>query len=265
MTFPDGTNDTILLTPATINNSTTPCLFTGDLASGSEATIAVAGCRHSPTTTLSLAYNRLLLDYIIGQGETRSTALARAQDYNMVGWAGDTIDYLRPPPLPGPAGYWRGPPYFGPLPSEVVVKTRIVYDRNLLDHFQGRHDRVVEWIDTVLTLSQPRLAHSSLRVKVRLALEPGYAFVDIRLPKPSLEHGGYAFVDMLADANRKYKALIHAFTYHDDYKARGLALNSYGEACSTDGSGTAMSSFGDSELYSSVVYAHELGHMLGMK
>ena len=68
---------------------------------------------------------------------------------------------------------------------------------------------------------------------------------------------------MLADTNRKYKALIHAFTYHDDYKGGGFAF--IGEACSTDGYGTAMSSFIDSELYSAKVYAHELGHMLGMK
>jgi len=246
--FPDNKHDTILLSLSSFYNRTTPCLFRGDLQSGEDATIAVSGCHNSSSTIVIISYKELLAEIIIGE----DSAPENDQIEIDMGYALPPQEDLFPP------GTLAS--FVGPLPSQVVVTTKIVYDRNLLDYFSRDHDQVKQWLHRVMDLSRPLLLHSSLDIKIELDIAGDYVYENVRIQAdvPSLENLKY-------DVYPKYNNLIGAFTYSGQFGTVGMAW--MGTACSTWGSAAGITELyreDNSEFHSARTYVHEVGHNLGM-
>ena len=97
-------------------------------------------------------------------------------------------------------------------------------------------------------------------MRIELSLLGDYVFKNITI---QADMNG---LNQLAEANRKYKTLIGAFTYSGQWGTLGIAW--IGTACNTNGMGAGITELFtevNSELMSARTYVHELGHNLGMQ
>jgi len=158
-------------------------------------------------------------------------------------------------------GFWSQDNYTGPLPEKVELRTKIVYDRALLDYFKDDHNRVKDWLDGVVDKSREFLRHDSLKIKVDLIVEEGYHFEDriIKATESDLNE-----VDYL---NRQFGVLVSVFGLGSGWPSRGRA-HDLGLACDTQGFGISITELypgSNSEYYTAGIFVHELGHTLGME
>jgi len=151
--------------------------------------------------------------------------------------------------------------YTGPLPEKVELRTKIVYDRTLLDYFHGDHMWVEDWLDQVVVLSRPLFTHHSLKIKVELIVEEGYHFENIRVRANEFH------LKQLGDLNQRFGGLVSVFAADicQGHCMTGIAR--IGTACNIDGHGISISELWqklDSEYESARTFVHELGHNIGM-
>ena len=151
--------------------------------------------------------------------------------------------------------------YIGNLPKAVYLKTTIWYDQSLLQKFRGSHCKTKSWILRVVQLTKTRLAHPSLKVRINLIIE------DIKESTLTLK----ATSSNLNMLSRQYKkdnidGLNSYFCYELGGGIVGYAwLDS---ACLKDGYAVNINEYytdTNPELSTARIYAHELGHNIGMR
>ena len=246
----------ILKQTSSIPGEVTPCLFDGVLASGEEAVISVSGCRDDSETLVSMSYKTMLIDLVLKDGVTKKLD----HDYTPnISEAKEDISLQAPR---DPVLDWSSDqPFTGPMPKGVDVHTKILYDRNLLEHFGNNHNKTKDWLNRVLQLSKPELQHSSLNTKINLIVD-AILYKDIRIQADDQSLKSSEFTRV----NENERTLIGAFTYSGLLGGRvGVAM--IGTACRTDGFGTMITELwreDNSEYHSSRTYVHQLGHSLGM-
>jgi len=257
LTFPNDTTYTILLSPSTnIPGVLTPCLFSGQLQLDQRSVVAVSGCLDSNETTMSIASRLMpggLLDLVIVNG---STYLVNGSTFTIEEDAQN--DYLDPPPNPNPVS-----PLFESdiyLPESVTLQTSIIYDKTLLNLFDGSHQETKDWINEVVGLAIPLLSHSSLDIKIDLKVtgEVKHLNEDLRVDDPTIER---------LRKSRKYRKNT-SFFCADQWGPgilRGLAYT--GKYCSKSGySINIIHTTGTKYKHSTAkMWVHELGHNIGMK
>ena len=142
----------------------------------------------------------------------------------------------------------------GPLPEKVFLKTSVVYDRSLKQYFGSSDKRTKEWISRVVELTKPRMAHSSLDLPVNIVVEN----VD--------------YLDQEIKANNQNISSLEptSFTSYfcEDIGSGIIGIAFLRAACRTDGFNHNINELytkTDFELAIAKVYAHEIGHNIGMQ
>jgi len=255
--FPNDTTYTILLSPSTnIPGVSTPCLFSGQLQLDQRSVVAVTGCLDSNETTMSIASRLMpggLLDLVIVNG---STYLVNGSTFTIEEDAQN--DYLDPPPNPNPVS-----PLFESdiyLPESVTLQTSIIYDKTLLNLFDGSHQETKDWINEVVEFANILLSHSSLDIKIDLKVtgEVKHLNEDLRVDDPTIKR---------LSKSRKYRKNT-SFFCADQWGPgilRGLAFP--GTYCSKSGNSiNIIHTTGTKYKHSTArMWVHELGHNIGMK
>lgn len=250
----------IFLRPTTnIPQLDTPCVFSGKVEGDPLSKVFVSGCYNSSETLVSLVSSQLpggFLDLSLVNDITTSIADQRERTENLDYSAGQMADdAISPPPVQMRD---RTRSFSGALPSKMILKTDIKYDNSLLKHFHNSHQKTKDWINKVVGHTQTRLYHESIRMKISLKV---------------------GTVSHIAESIKADKANMYKL-----YKKKQPQLNSYfcediigggawgmafsRAACNRDGYAVnivELFSRVNPEIQSAKVFAHELGHNLGMK
>ena len=268
LTFDDNSTDEIVLTPASnIPGEDTPCLFSGKLPRDPQSKVAVSGCKYSNTTSLSIKsilVKEGLIDLSIMNGITYEFILESELTAN--GFQMDTMeasgrikrqalrnsgkDFFIPPP--NPKKIRRR--FRGPLPAKVSLKTKVKYDRSLKNYFGNSDQRTKEWISAVVELTKPRMAHSSLNLPIDIVVE------EVDFLNREIKADGASIGSLRPDSFTSY--------FCADLGGGIIGVAYLGTACRTDGFGVNINELyteRNSELATARVYAHELGHNIGME
>ena len=266
--FADNSTDRILLSPSSnIPGQVTPCLFSGSLKNDPKSTVAVSGCSYSLQTSMTISSQLLpegLIDLVIVNGTTYEDV--EDLELNMNGFENDAYqpkarmkrqaftnegqDVFIAPRNPTPVRS----AFTGPLPAKVSLKTAIKYDISLKENFGNSDSQTKDWINRVVELTKPRMMDSSINLPI-----------EIKVGK----------VDFL---NRRIKAdgaSIRSLRPNSltSYFCKDLGGGTVGvayleTACRTDGFGVNINelfTLTNSELATARVFAHELGHNIGME
>ena len=270
--MPDNTTERILLKPVTNNiaNLSTPCLFSGKLDADPYSVVAVSGCKDSREVSISIASRMLpngLVDLSINNGTTYIIAEDSNTDANADDMAMDSNrfkrqavlqrseeDYLIPPPDPNQFAH----NFVGSdiLPEAVILKTSIRYDTSLLQKFGGSHTGTKQWINRVLELTKPRLSLLNIAIQLKVV--------------GNMEHHNEVIKADSNTINRlrletQPKSLVSYFSADIGSGIIGIAY--IGAACYTNGYAININEYyreANSELSTARVFAHELGHNVGM-
>ena len=253
--LPDLSRHTILLTPASnIPDEPTPCLYSGTMGQDQSSVVAVTGCKDSPETDVTIASRLVpggLVDLVIVSGTTynikANTSLRRGKDS----------------PAPAPESDYSVPRQMdadSPMPKQVVIKTHIRYDNTLLGKFEGSHTATKQWLSRVLEMVRPRLLLSSLDTGVLLQVIGGMEHID---------------EDIRPDNSTIYRLTINntgiGLTSYFGYKL--VEYGNYGlsfpnSACKLNGYAVNINLLHtrtQTEVSTARVWAHELGHTIGMR
>merc|ERR1719153_583399 len=249
-----GKKRTIVLTPTTnIPGLNTPCLFKGRLEGDSSSVVSVSGCPDTDTlVSISTSLLRGVLDLSLTVAGIAKNIVAET----VTDKSNEEVpnDYLVAPPEKGAtkSAVWEGE-----MPSKVFLRTNIGYDNSLLKHFRNSHKKTKDWINKVVELTKPRLAHKSLGMVVDLKIgEVGHIDETIEASEKDIE--------FLKD--KRYRSLTSFFCKDIGRGITGLAY--IGEACRKDGYAININelySLVHSELKTANFFAHELGHNIGMR
>jgi len=254
----EGRSRNIWLTPTSnIPGWFTPCLFEGRLEGDPDAVVSVSGCPDR-NTSVSIASSLLpsggvvdltLVDRITKNLDDRSVALEETEENVHY----STADFLVAPEDPFKIGHvWSGP-----LPSEVVLKTNIIYDNSLLEHFDNSHEKTQDWIDAVVQLAKTKMFHDSLTIKVVLEIgEVSHIDETLEASEEKIEYL----------IKRNHTTLTSYFCKDIGGGIIGIAY--LGSACDY----TGQYNHNINELYDTInpdfktakTFAHELGHNIGM-
>ena len=242
---------TIRLTPS----GDTPCLFSGRLEHERESLVAVSGCRSSRETTVSIASIRVpedQADIVIVGGKTYLKEHNRKYEYTerykrQIG----RNDILEVPP--SGQDYEMNIQNNEPLPARVILETGIVYDNSLLEKFNGSHIRTQQWINKVIELARPKLNLPSLTVKISLKIVGKMEYHSASISATS------EYIYQLRTQNSDPTKFLSFFCLGSGDENGGIACG--GCACRR---GIVISEY-KSEIGTANIFAHELGHTIGMK
>ena len=267
MRFEDNSTAEIRLkATSNIPGLETPCLFSGKFVKDPRSTIAVFGCKSSNLTSLSIN-SKFVTDGLI------DLTLIKEMTYEFIPDLEPTLNELEndvvaptrrkrqvlrnegedtfiPPENP------RKPrrKYRKQLPGKVSLKTKVMYDTSLLKHFGNSDTRTKEWISAVVELAKPRMAHSSLTLPIEI----------------SVENVGFLNREIKADSPSIYSLRPTSLTSYfcADFGGGVIGVAWLGVACRTDRYAVNINELYteiNSELATARIYAHELGHNLGME
>ena len=267
MRFEDNSTAEIRLkATSNIPGLETPCLFSGKFVKDPRSTIAVFGCKSSNLTSLSIN-SKFVTDGLI------DLTLIKEMTYEFIPDLEPTLNELEndvvaptrrkrqvlrnegedtfiPPENP------RKPrrKYRKQLPGKVSLKTKVMYDTSLLKHFGNSDTRTKEWISAVVELAKPRMAHSSLTLPIEI----------------SVENVGFLNREIKADSPSIYSLRPTSLTSYfcADFGGGVIGVAWLGVACRMDKYAVNINELYtevNSELATARVYAHELGHNLGME
>jgi len=256
LTYSEGSAETIQLQPiSNIPGETTPCLFSGLSNKDIEAVIAVSGCHNSSSSTISIASNHAPdghIDLLIDEGETFEV-LADPKDIDSTSYPPSNNNNVDNPILaetrPGIV-----------QPSKVILKTQIWYDKSLLNHYGGSHQKTKDVLSKVIAHTNTYLSHKSLKTKVVLKVSGKYEFLneDIKATTSDLVK--------LSNNWNKIRMLYSYFVRGDEDEGQGVAF--LRSACSR---WMALNinelawKMKNAELNLARCFAHELGHNIGMR
>jgi len=265
--FPDSTTSTIPLSPPTDVLEPTPCLFTGGLED-EDPLVVVLGCRDSPETNVLVNSKKVsggqvalkLVDgvtHVVTYDELVTGNSTRNK--RETGTVIDHEDYVEMPIRPQTRqGSWERR-YTGPLPKSFTLETDMYYDNSLLERFNNNHTSVRQWLSKVYELTKIRMVHPDL-------------IMSVHLKRRKVEHLNDRITASIKDLERLfprgYKNVGSFFCYDicREWCDVGYAYGS--STCNTRGYGININEFyreDDSELYTAMTWAHELGHNLGMR
>ena len=216
----------------------------------------VSGCYNSSETLVSLVSSHLPGGILVlSLVDNITTSIADGDPGNLDYTAGEMANDAFPPP---PMRLRVHTPYFsGTLPSKIILKTDIRYDNSLLKHFNNSHQKTKDWINKVVGHTQTRLYHESIRMKIALKVGTvSHIAESIKADK----------ANMYKLYKKKQPQLISYFCEDIGGGTWGMAFKR--AACNRDGYAVnivELFSRVNPEIQSAKVFAHELGHNLGMK
>ena len=132
--------------------------------------------------------------------------------------------------------------------------TKVMYDTSLLEHFGNSEQRTKQWISAVIELAKPRMAHSSLVLPVEISVE------NVNYLNRKIKADGASIFSLGP------KSLTSYFCADIGRGVVGVAF--LGTACHKNKYAVNINELYDernSELATARVYAHELGHNIGME
>jgi len=262
-------NITLTIT-SNIPGINTPCLFKGEVEGEPEAVVAVSGCHNSSETLVTIASSQV-------PGSILDLSLVDGITYH-VGFDNDSVtipnggrmkrqlplpppnDALtpRPDPLQGSI-----PPFTGELPSKVVLKTDIKYDNSLLEHFKYSHKKTKQWLDAVVNHARPRMAFKSLIMKVDIKIGAVDHIDETIIPHERRAEKLIRDHKLPSLTSYFCKKLCDSRCLKFEVKGVGYT----GGACKENGDAVSISSLyttTQSEISTGRVFAHEVGHLIGM-
>jgi len=264
--MPDNSRDIIHLVPSVRNaNITIPCVFSGKLEQDHWSVVAVAGCKDSKETSISIASGNVpggLVDLSVVDGVTNTVDDEISTQTTRHKRAGDLVisknDFLIPPPAFTRATIPK-PSACSPLPDGVVLETSIRYDDSLLTKFGGSHSATKNWISSVVELARPRLSLASLQVKVQIQVVG------------EMEHhnGVVKALDTTIlglQSTLRPKSLVSFFSADIGWGVVGIAFR--GSACRKDGYAININEYyteTNPKINTARTFVHELGHNMGMR
>ena len=250
----------IFLKPSTnIPQLDTPCLFDGKVEGDPLSKVFVSGCYNSTETVASIVSSQLpggILDLSLVNGITNSITdvdpgqRTGHQDYSAGEMANDAFS---PPRIRTRA---RTPYFSGSLPSKVILKTDIKYDNSLLKHFNNSHQKTKDWINKIVGLTQTRFYLESIIIKVTLKIGT-VAHVDEEL-KADGKSLGNLYKKHLPDLTSYFCEDLGGSTPWGGFAYVKSACLRSGEAVNI------VELFSKSDIWTAKVFAHELGHNIGM-
>lgn len=260
----------ILLTPTTnIPGHYTRCLFQGEVEDDPGAAVAVSGCRNSSETLVTIASSLVpggILDLSLVDGITynvvfdnRSGAVTYRKRRKCR--ANTHKDYFYPPsnPIQSLAPETE---ISTKLPSKVALKTNIKYDNSLLEHFQYSHLKTKDWINRVVSHANARMSHASLNLKVDIKIKE-VDHIDENIKASRYDNEGLIH-------KYKFSSLTSYFCKDICPEEGGCEVGSaaINSACLEDGFASNINELyttSETEISTGRVFAHELGHVLGME
>ena len=266
--FADNSTEDIGLTAVSnIPGENTPCLFSGELLRDPKSKIAASGCHSSGVTSLSIKsdfvkdgiidltiLNSMTYEFIFDEdlatNELENDAVKTSRRIKRQILRNKGNDAIIPPPNPNKIRKR----FRGPLPPMVTLKTTIVYDNSLKKYFGNSDKATKQWLSRVVELTKPRMAHSSLDLPIDIAVE-------------KVEHLDKT-IKADGDNIRSLKPTSFTSYFCEDLGFGIVGIAYLNAACRTDGFNHNINELfteKNSELATARVYAHELGHNVGMQ
>jgi len=251
----------ILLKPTTnIPGMNTPCLFEGKVEEEEAALAAVIGCHNSSKTLLTISSSQVpggILDLSLIDGITYNIALNNGTVFHgqrRKRGADSEKDYLVPPknPLQGSIA-----PFQEALPSRVTLKTDIKYDNSLLKHFGYSHEKTKEFLNRVVSLAKVWMSHESIVMKVDIKVG------EVDHIDETIRASGYHIRNLF---HRGFPSHT-SFFCKDFTRGSTLGIAYVRSACDYRGYAININELYtryDAEQSTAKVFAHELGHNIGM-
>jgi len=268
--FPDTSTSTISLYPPmeTIEPDT-PCLYNGRLETEEDSQVVVVGCKDSQEDTeVMIKSNKIrggLVSLILRDGVTHILSLddlvtggnytSNKREKRDTGVFSLDNDMMI---LPESEIQFDRIGFTGPLPKAVTLETDMYYDNTLLDLFKNNHKSVRQYLSKVLEFTKTLMIHPTLVMSVHLKTRKVKHLNErIRVTGPD--------IDRLA--KRGYKSMASFFCVCPDNNVCDAGIAVLSSVCSNTGSGININNkyAEDSELKTAEIWAHELGHNLGMR
>ena len=238
----------------------TPCLFSGKVEGDSESKVFVSGCYNSSETLASIVSSQLpggILDLYLVNGITSNVTT----EVDQRGRTG-SLDYVNTERINDalfrPKTRVPSASFSGPLPSKVILKTDIKYDNSLLKHFSNSHQRTKNWINKIVGLTQIRMYHDTIKMKVTIKVG-------------TVSHIDDSFKADLEDFKKllkKRKPRLTSYFCEDIGGTSTVGFAYIGAACSRAGYAinvVELHSRVNTDISSAKTFAHELGHTIGMQ
>ena len=259
-----------------IPSVTVDCLFSGKLEGDNSSLVTVSGCKEEKETTISIASMLVpngLIDIAkdnVNDTSVVLTDLLQTKRRKRSLEEQSYLDVLEPPVYfkqnshgkegnsthePENSDQW----YSGPLPKMVKLETTLYYDKSLLDKFDGDKRKAKQWLSRVIELAKTRFAEPSLKVKIKLIVKIArYIPQRLKANEDSIREIGKLAINP--------NSLNSFFCFDTSDDTIGIAWR--GTTCRTDGYAFNINEFWTEEqsaLNAARVFAHELGHNLGMR
>ena len=145
----------------------------------------------------------------------------------------------------------------GPLPESVVLKTVVVYDKSVLEYYMGDHEKIRAWFDQLI----PRTKEVMSKLDTSVILE--VAAIEYLNKTISGREGKIPKDQRPADERIQLSYFINALHKPDGSRLNGWAMT--GSACETNGDAVNFNAMFPDVGLSVRVWAHEIGHTLGLR
>jgi len=252
----NNANEILLTVSSPFPGQKIPCLFSGKIRKDPESKITVSGCKSSNVTNLSIKSDLVqdgfvelvsingktykfepLLNELKGDSDKavgrKKRALTMTSEkckalYKIKNW----------------------------VPNAVTLRTNIMYDLSLKEHFGGSDQRTMQWVASVVELTKPLLAKLDLSIEL-VVDEVG--FLDRKIKPKDMD------VDTLRPSSLTSYFCLNLKKNKEDEIVGGKANTD--AACNKNGRAVIISSLWTEEnsaLETSAVFAHEIGHSVGM-
>jgi len=271
--FPDSTTSTISLSPPTdMIDPDTECLFTGRLENEADSQVVVVGCKDSQEDTeVTIKSNKVqggLVNLILTDGVTHIFSLddlvtggnftsnkQEKLDTGVFRIDDDAVEIPYQENRFHVESFVADP---GPLPKAVTLETDMYYDNSLLEKFNNNHRSVKQWLSKVFELTKVMMVHPDL-------------IISVHLKKREVLHLNGRIKAQENSLNRLrwqgFKNVGSFFCYDLLHGRDDVGVAYIGAVCSRYGYGININEYftdRNSEMRTAGVWAHELGHNLGM-
>ena len=145
----------------------------------------------------------------------------------------------------------------GPLPESVVLKTVVVYDKSVLENYKGDHEKIRAWFDQLI----PRTKEVMSKLDTSVILE--VAAIEYLNKTMSGREGKVPKDQRPAKERIHLSYFVNALHSTDGSKLNGWAMT--GSACETNGDAVNFNAMFPEVGMSVRVWAHEIGHTLGLR